>query len=73
MSTLIAAGLTEAESVMLERSESTTSRSDDEKAFFWSETVAFGSMSALEALAHLSWVRATTPRRVIVPRVKRNQ
>ena len=71
VSTLIEAGLTEAESVMLERSESEPSSSDDEKASFWPETVALGSNSVMEALAHLSWLRACTRSMVITPRFQR--
>ena len=71
VNTLIEAGLTEAETVLLERSRSERTSSDDEKASFWSETVVFGSMSVTEAISHLSWLRPCTRSLIITPRFQR--
>jgi hypothetical protein len=68
--TLVQAGLTGEETVMLERSERERSSSDEEKARFWSETAGYGA-PVLETFAHLSWLRIFTRNRVLSPRFQR--
>jgi hypothetical protein len=65
--TLVKAGLTCQEMVMLERSERTRGRSDEEKAQWWSHTATFGA-PILETFAHLAWLRIFTRNRVLSPR-----
>jgi hypothetical protein len=70
VTTLVEAGLTGEETVMLERSERKRGSSDEEKAHFWSETASYGA-PVLETFAHLAWLRIFTRNRVLSPRFQR--
>jgi len=67
---LVQAGLTGEETVMLERAEREQGYSDEERAYFWSETVGYGA-PVVETFAHLSWLRIFTRNRVLSPRFQR--
>jgi hypothetical protein len=62
VSTLVEAGLTGEEMVMLERAERERGSSDEERAQWWSETVSYGA-PILETFAHLAWLRIFTRNR----------
>ncbi len=66
VTTLVEAGLTGEETVMLERAERERGSSDEEKAHFWSETAGYGA-PVVETFAHLSWLRTLTRNRVLSP------
>jgi hypothetical protein len=68
--TLVGAGLTREEMVMLERAEREQGSSDEDKANFWSETASYGA-PILETFAHLAWLRIFTRNRVLSPRFQR--
>src|SRR6266542_1611178 len=70
VSTLVEAGLTGEETVMLERAERERGSSDEEKAQFWSETAGYGA-PILETFAHLACLRIFTRNRVLSPRFQR--
>jgi hypothetical protein len=67
VATLVEAGLTGEEMVMLERAERERGSSDEEKAQWWSETASYGA-PILETFAHLAWLRIFTRNRVLSPR-----
>jgi hypothetical protein len=67
VTTLAEAGLTQEEMVMLERSQGTRGRSDEDKALWWSETASYGA-PVLETFAHLAWLKVFTRNRVLSPR-----
>jgi hypothetical protein len=70
VTTLVEAGLTGEETVMLERAERERGSSDEEKAQWWSETASYGA-PILETFAHLAWLRIFTRNRVLSPRFQR--
>ena len=70
VTTLVEAGLTGEETVMLERAERERGSSDEERAQWWSETAGYGA-PVLETFAHLSWLRIFTRNRVLSPRFQR--
>jgi hypothetical protein len=69
VNTLVDAGLSRTETVLLERARREPGESDEDKARSWSELVAAHSLT--ETLAHLSWLRALTRSLVMSPRFQR--
>ena len=70
VTTLVEAGLTDEETVMLERSQQNQGRSDEDRAYWCSETARVG-VPVAETLAHLAWLRVFTRNRVLSARFQR--